>query len=289
VRRTRGDNNRRRFGRGFRIAALPVIAMFANLSLPTQAALPEIGTIRELSRVAEDSKIGRWWAVGRASLQTSDEADPDRAIERGFTAVAPARLAGPAPMDAAPVTEGAADPYAIAYTPFEAKKVVWSPLAYYATPPMRKGDHDWMQRPLPASVFAADEQQCLATAIYFEARGESRKGQAAVAQVILNRVRNPAFPNTACGVVYQNAEKRNRCQFSFACDGVKDRIRARSAWARAKKVALDVTQGATFVPEVGSSTHYFADYVRPYWASSMQKMASIGTHQFFRTHGGGWK
>jgi len=287
VRLSRGDKSRRIFGRRLRIAALPLIAMFANLSLPTQAALPQFSTTEWTTpRVDEDSKIGRWWAVRRAPWQG---ADPDHAVARAFGTVAPARLAGPAPMDAAPVMGGEADTHAIAFTPFEAKKVVFSPLAFYAVPPVRKDDHAWMRKPLPAQVFSADEQECLATAIYFEARGESRKGQAAVAQVILNRVRNPAFPDTACGVVYQNAEKRNRCQFSFACDGVKDRVRARSAWARAKKVALDVTQGAMFVPEVGSSTHYFASYVRPHWASSMVKMASIGTHQFFRTHGGGWK
>jgi spore germination cell wall hydrolase CwlJ-like protein len=291
VRLSRGDKSRRIFGGKLRIAALPLIAMFANLSLPTQAALPEIGTIRTLPRVAEDSKSGRWWSVGRATWQgpAADEANPDVAVERAFASVAPSRLAGHAPMDAGPVNDGEADTYAIAYTPFEAKKLVYSPLAFYAVPPAGKGDHAWMRKPLSAQVFSADEQKCLATAIYFEARGESRKGQAAVAQVILNRVRNPAFPNSACGVVYQNADQRNRCQFSFACDGVTDRVRSRSAWARAQKIAMEVTQGEMFVPEVGSSTHYFASYVQPRWANSMVKMASIGTHQFFRTHGGGWK
>src|SRR5262249_54575170 len=85
-------------------------------------------------------------------------------------------------------------------------------------PPMSEGDHDWVASRLPASVSSAREQQCLAAAIYFEARGESVKGQAAVAQVVLNRVRNPAYPKSICGVVYQNQKWRNRCQFSFACD-----------------------------------------------------------------------
>ncbi|GAB4359095.1 MAG: hypothetical protein Kow0026_20410 [Oricola sp.] len=291
MRLSRGDKSRRYIGGKFRIAALPLIAIFANLSLPTQAALPEIGTIRMLPRVAEDAKIGRWWSVSRAPWAGAgaDEANPDSAVERAFAAVAPSRLAGHAPMDTGPARDRTADAAAIAYTPFEAKKVVWSPVPFYAVPPVGKGDYAWMRKPLPASIFSAEEQTCLATAIYFEARGESRKGQAAVAQVILNRVRNPAFPNTACGVVYQNASQRNRCQFSFACDGVKDRIRARNAWNRARKIAMEVTEGAMFVPEVGSATHYFASYVRPYWANSMIKMASIGTHQFFRARGGGWK
>ena len=76
--------------------------------------------------------------------------------------------------------------------------------------------------PLPACVFSKAEQTCLANGIYFEARGESVRGQAAVAQVMLNRVRNPAYPNSICGVVYQNDKWCNRCQFSFACDGSQE-------------------------------------------------------------------
>ena len=104
-------------------------------------------------------------------------------------------------------------------------------------PPMAKGDHGWVSSPLPPSVFSAQEQRCLATGIYFEARGESVKGQAAVAQVILNRVRNPAYPNSICGVVYQNEKWRHRCQFSFACDGIKDRVASRDHYEMAEEVA----------------------------------------------------
>lgn len=155
-------------------------------------------------------------------------------------------------------------------------------------PPLAKGDHSWMAKPLPASVFSKAEQKCLATAIYFEARGESVRGQAAVAQVVLNRVRNPAYPDTICGVVYQNDNWRNRCQFSFACDGVKDRINSRSHFRTAEEIAIAVTAGKIFLPEVASSTHYYADYVNPRWARTMQKMKKIGLHIFYRTHGGGW-
>jgi spore germination cell wall hydrolase CwlJ-like protein len=155
-------------------------------------------------------------------------------------------------------------------------------------PPLAKGDHAWMNKPLPASVFSKAEQKCLATAIYFEARGESVKGQAAVAQVVLNRVRNPAYPSTICGVVYQNDNWRNRCQFSFACDGIKDRITSRSHYKVAEDIAMAVTAGKIFIPEVASSTHYYAQYVSPRWARSMQKMKKIGLHIFYRTYGGGW-
>jgi spore germination cell wall hydrolase CwlJ-like protein len=155
-------------------------------------------------------------------------------------------------------------------------------------PPVSSGDHAWMSRPLPASVFGEAEQKCLATAIYFEARGENTRGQAAVAQVVLNRVRNPAYPNTICGVVYQNDNWRNACQFSFACDGIKDRITSPEHYRLAKDIAMAVTAGKIFISDVGSSTHYHATYVNPRWSRTMEKMKKIGLHIFYRTHGGGW-
>jgi spore germination cell wall hydrolase CwlJ-like protein len=145
-----------------------------------------------------------------------------------------------------------------------------------------------MSRPLPASVFEPAEQACLANAVYFEARGETTRGQAAVAQVVLNRVRNPAYPSSICGVVYQNEGWKNRCQFSFACDGIEDRIDSPAHYKRAGEIAMAVTAGKIFIPEVGSSTHYYAQYVRPGWARAMHKMTKIGLHIFYRTYGGGW-
>ncbi|TCA16122.1 cell wall hydrolase [Rhizobium leguminosarum bv. viciae] len=149
-------------------------------------------------------------------------------------------------------------------------------------------DHAWAASVLPSSVFSAGEQQCLASGIYFEARGESVKGQAAVAQVILNRVRNPAYPHTICGVVYQNEDWRNRCQFSFACDSIKDRVNSEYHWRVARDVAMAVTAGKIWLPQVGSATHYHAVYVRPKWAKTMEKVGRIGLHVFYRTYGGGW-
>jgi spore germination cell wall hydrolase CwlJ-like protein len=149
-------------------------------------------------------------------------------------------------------------------------------------------DHAWAKTVLPESVFSAKEQRCLAEGIYFEARGELEKGQAAVAQVILNRVRNPKFPNSICGVVYQNISWFNRCQFSFACDRVKDRVTPGRHWETAKAIALAVTAGKIWIKEVGSSTHYHATYVRPDWAPTMVKLTRIGQHIFYRTKNGGW-
>ncbi|MCA0047914.1 cell wall hydrolase [Mesorhizobium sp. B283B1A] len=173
-------------------------------------------------------------------------------------------------------------------SPFEALLQDEQPNSGRFIPPMVKGDHSWIQNPLPESVFSKPEQKCLANGIYFEARSESVRGQAAVAQVILNRVRNPAYPNSICGVVYQNDSWFNRCQFSFACDGRKKRIDSPAAYKTAQDIAMAVTAGKIFIPEVGSSTHYYAQYVHPGWARTMQKMTKIGLHIFYRTYSGGW-
>ncbi|WP_161992673.1 cell wall hydrolase [Aureimonas leprariae] len=155
-------------------------------------------------------------------------------------------------------------------------------------PPIGRNDHSWAATPLPAAAYSSKEQLCLANGIYFEARGESETGQAAVAQVILNRVRNPTYPDTICGVVYQNQNWRNRCQFSFACDGHRKRVTNKRAFSTALRIAGEVTRGETWLPEVGSATHYHATYVRPRWASAMKKVDKIGRHIFYRTYGGGW-
>jgi len=155
-------------------------------------------------------------------------------------------------------------------------------------PPIGAKDHAWAANPLPPHAFEAKEQKCLAEAIYFEARGESVKGQAAVAQVVLNRVRNPAYPAKICGVVYQNVTWRGRCQFSFACDGKKRSINQPVHWQLAQDIARAVTAGQIWLPEVGSSTHYHATYVKPRWARSMIRLEKIGLHIFYRTRYGGW-
>ncbi len=155
-------------------------------------------------------------------------------------------------------------------------------------PPISQVDHAWAATILPATVFSEREQNCLAEAIYFESATEPLKGQAAVAQVILNRVRNPTYPDSICGVVYQNENWHNRCQFSFACDKIRDIVRSPSHWKTAKEIALAVTAGKIWLSEVGSATHYHANYVRPDWGPTMVKVGRIGLHIFYRTHGGGW-
>ncbi|CDZ31499.1 Cell wall hydrolyses involved in spore germination [Neorhizobium galegae bv. officinalis] len=201
------------------------------------------------------------------------------------------------PMIASLINNNQADVLATAYAPAAQDFAKESPFDAILTekpsagrfiPPIGFDDHAWAATPLPPASFSAREQQCLASGIYFEARGESARGQAAVAQVILNRVRNPAYPDTICDVVYQNEDWRNRCQFSFACDNIKDRIRSEYHWKMAREVAMAVTAGKIWLSEVGSATHYHAVYVRPDWARTMKKVGRIGLHVFYRTYGGGW-
>ncbi len=125
------------------------------------------------------------------------------------------------------------------------------------------------------------EQRCLATAIYFEARSESEDGQLAVARVILNRVKDPEYPKTICGVVYQGAERHNSCQFSFACDGRVDQPKTRQAWAKAQRVASRAMAGQNDIAIVSTATHYHADYVQPSWANAMKRLIKIGRHIFY--------
>jgi spore germination cell wall hydrolase CwlJ-like protein len=126
------------------------------------------------------------------------------------------------------------------------------------------------------------EENCLARAVYFEARSESELGQMAVAKVILNRVKSPQYPNTICGVVYQGTQRRNSCQFSFACDGLPDDVKQPEAWANAKRIAKKALAGDPKVAaKLGGALHYHADYVQPKWARSMRKAIKIGSHIFY--------
>lgn len=125
------------------------------------------------------------------------------------------------------------------------------------------------------------EENCLARAIYFEARSESELGQLAVARVILNRTKDPAYPKTICGVVYQGSNQRNSCQFSFACDGLPDDVKQPAAWANSKRIAQTAIDGTKSMQIMSTATNYHADYVRPKWANSMKRLVKIGHHIFY--------
>jgi hypothetical protein len=142
-------------------------------------------------------------------------------------------------------------------------------------------------RPFQATGSGLDgirAEQCLTMAIYYEAATEPDDGQRAVAQVVLNRVAHPAYPNTVCGVVFQGSERSTGCQFTFTCDGSLARRPAAYWWDRARRVARAALAGAVFAP-VGLATNYHTLQVHPAWSDSLIPVATIGAHRFFRLPG----
>ncbi len=174
--------------------------------------------------------------------------------------------------------------------------------ALEASPPvaLRAASPQWSQRPrtrAAAAIYDDDwlaalpraqggaEWQCLAEALYFEARGESLKGQFAVAEVILNRVAARGYPDTVCGVVMQGARGKGGCQFSYACDGKPEVIAEPAAWDRVGKVARLMLDGKARERLTAGATHFHTHAVRPGWAQVFPQTARIGTHLFYRQPG----
>ncbi|NJR79584.1 cell wall hydrolase [Sphingomonas corticis] len=202
-----------------------------------------------------------------------------------FAAQAALRWLAPAPVAAAPVVS----------------RIVPSPAAPLLSSPGRGATGTIALPRLPAvaptpgvaarafslaGIAAVDRGralQCLATAVYYEAASESDDGQRAVAQVVLNRVRHPAFPGTVCGTVYQGSERAG-CQFSFACDGAMARAPSRDGWARALRNAAALLNGQVFAP-VGWATHYHTFAVTPAWNRTLVMTDAIGAHFFHRWKG----
>lgn len=136
-----------------------------------------------------------------------------------------------------------------------------------------------------ASIGALDgarDLDCLTQAVYYEARGESDRGQAAVAQVVLNRVRHPAFPKTICAVVFQGSGARKAdCQFSFVCDGSMRQTRDEAAWEKAQHVAARALSGVV-VANIGAATHFHAVSITRDWGDGLVKVATVGMHVFYK-------
>ena len=126
------------------------------------------------------------------------------------------------------------------------------------------------------------QQRCLAEAVYFEARSEPEDGQAAVAQVVLNRVRSGLYPANVCGVVYQDRNRPFACQFSFACEGKSLRVEEPGPWSVAVRIAQDVANGKVYNQKVGAALNYHANYVMPYWANTLKRVDQIGHHIFYQ-------
>ncbi len=133
---------------------------------------------------------------------------------------------------------------------------------------------------------SARQMRCLAEAIYFESRSEPEEGQAAVAQVVLNRVRSGIYPATVCGVVYQDRNRPFACQFTFACEGKSLRIEEPAPWAVATRIAQNVVSGANYNPKVGEAVNYHANYVAPFWVGYLKRVDRIGAHIFYAMRDG---
>ncbi|MFY0622080.1 MAG: cell wall hydrolase [Pelagimonas sp.] len=142
-----------------------------------------------------------------------------------------------------------------------------------------KYDSSWL-RAQPVAGGGSD-WQCLAEALYFEARGETVKGQFAVAEVIMNRVDSKRFPNSVCGVINQGTGRKFACQFTYTCDGKPENIGDQAAWQNVGKVARAVLDGAPRALTKGA-TYYHATWVQPKWSRKFKRTARIGVHMFYR-------
>jgi hypothetical protein len=183
------------------------------------------------------------------------------------------------PADLAQLT--VSDPTTLeAVTPEEAVEInATIPLSSAANPPATA-----LVVPLGNGVDYLRALDCMTAAIYYEAANESEDGQRAVAQVVLNRTRDPLYPSTICGVVYQGSERVTGCQFSFTCDGSLTRQPAPALWFKARAIASRAMAGSVY-PAVGWATHYHANYVVPKWARTLAKTAQVGLHIFYRWPG----
>ncbi|WP_374545613.1 cell wall hydrolase [Rhodoblastus sp.] len=228
------------------------------------------------------------WQDGETPVTQFSEGGSSPAAGTGAVTMRRAALAERIAEGATPATPRAtalasSTPFAADQTPVEANLASVAPVRRgpASQPDDKRG---YLALLAPERVDA--EKRCLAQAIYFEARSEPPEGQAAVAQVILNRMTSGLYPSTICGVVFQNRSHYRACQFSFACEGKSLRVQEADAWSQATRIANEVLDGRTWLAEVGGSTHYHADYVRPRWARSLKKTDVIGRHIFYRLKSG---
>ncbi|MCC2112976.1 MAG: cell wall hydrolase [Hyphomicrobiales bacterium] len=251
--------------------------------------LPASGSLFDLSRLVEPTSTDQLPPLAFAG---SIALERENVMLAAKTFGAPVAMVAVAAVD--PTTESVVDavgPVQLAFVAIPPKKPkvlhtgYLMALAEVSNPALASAGLEAITKQF---VVPEKEKDCLARGIYFEARGEPIDGQIAVAQVILNRVKNVHYPNSICGVVYQNQNWRNRCQFSFACDGYRDRIADMGAWETAQKIADQVISGESYISDVGTATHYHATYVKPRWSRSLLRLDTIGRHIFYRGKNGGW-
>lgn len=270
--------------------------------LPELAAIePAPGLALDLSRKETGNRLGLYLKDDldalppdvlslRAKPDLSGEAE-DKTADRVFFGVSPLapereRIAPWAPGEA-PVVVASGDPD-IKQSALAPPKgdVDISEGESVAKKGVVTGEHQRPRSPADrlslAGASRAKAEKCLATAIYFEARDEPIRAQMAVAQVVLNRVFSPYYPNDVCGVVYQNDHRHLACQFTFACDGKSKAIKEPEPWQRSMRIARASLDGELWMPDVAKSTHYHDDWARPYWIKEMKRMDKLGGLIFYR-------
>jgi spore germination cell wall hydrolase CwlJ-like protein len=230
------------------------------------------------------------WPEGESPTTALASAEASPSQESSPVTMRPAALNERLTQGATPAVHRAIALGSVTPSPADAAPVEMLALPGEPRVPTVMGEAGVEVRPNYAALVEQDkatqERRCLAEAIYFEARGEPDEGQAAVAQVVLNRVSSGLYPATICGVVYQNRQHYKACQFSFACEGKSLRITQPDAWRRAVQIANEVTYGKTYLSDIGSSTHFHANYVRPRWARRLEKTDMIGHHVFYKLRPG---
>jgi spore germination cell wall hydrolase CwlJ-like protein len=258
---------------------LPATSLLPSSDFPAPDAIARFEPVPSLDATTPVAEGGASSPrAGASQLTAASRASGSSTTGVGSTPTVPRAVAlsstTPAPADAIPVEIAAAPVSEQGLAALRARG---------GMSVVPKQDED---RPSYASLIEPEnlnkEERCLAEAIYFEARSEPEDGQAAVAQVVLNRVRSGLYPTSVCGVVYQNRNRRFACQFSFACEGKSLRINEADSWKTAVRIAREVTFGQTYNEDVGAATHYHASYVRPFWAKRLKKMDVIGRHIFYK-------
>ena len=252
------------------------------------ARLTRRGGARGVSRGGATRHLGKRLAVLAAAIAVPAMAAPGQWSSPATAATATAAM----PFETAAGSFPGAAFYYLAdapYAPARPDAPAAAVSADLALPPVASSalGHGPIARSLLAAGSATDQARalrCMTMAIYYEAAAEPDAGQRAVAQVILNRVAHPSFPDTVCGVVFQGSERGTGCQFTFTCDGSLARAPAQMWWNRAEKVAEAALSGAVYAP-VGLATHYHTIQVHPYWESSLDPVGVIGNHIFYRWRG----
>lgn len=272
-----------------------------NAGFPGRAKLIEanyvVGDAEDLAALPDEIEpryAPKRVRVASPIVNRADKGDPFIVLRPGFDAKAHANRDVAAEAMSPPVRlapgEGATPAWPpaqalAAVSPNPARQSSVAEKTPAAVPGFIAARTDLSDRPGYATLIAprdrARELRCLAEAVYFEARSEPEAGQAAVAQVVLNRVRSGIYPPTVCGVVFQDSQHLFACQFSFACEGKSLRVEEPASWATASRIAEGVADGKIYDKRFASAINYHAVYVRPFWAATLKRLDRIGLHVFY--------